>query len=115
MSLLHAASRTLLASYFVASGIKAVREPEALVPLAEPLADKIVPTVRQYAPSAVVDYVPEDAKTLVRINGAAQIIGGVALATGVGRRPAALLLAATLIPSTLAKYPFWTRQIEDER
>jgi uncharacterized membrane protein YphA (DoxX/SURF4 family) len=115
MSLLRAASRTLLASYFVASGVKAVREPEALVPVAEPLTDRLVPTVKQYAPQAVVDYVPADPKTLVRINGAAQIVGGVALATGVGRRLGALILAATLIPSTLAKYPFWTRQIEDER
>jgi uncharacterized membrane protein YphA (DoxX/SURF4 family) len=115
MSLIRAAARTLLASYFVASGIKAVTDPAPLVPAAEPLADKVVPLVKQYAPDQVAGYVPQDAKTLVRINGAAEIVGGVALATGFGRRLGALLLAGTLIPSTIAKYPFWTRDDPEQR
>lgn len=109
MTLFRAASRTLLASYFVSSGIKAVRNPDALVPAAQPVADRLVPLVKQYAPAQVAGIIPEDAKTLVRVNGAAQIFGGVALATGKGRRLGALVLAASIIPSTLAKYPFWTR------
>jgi hypothetical protein len=39
----------------------------------------------------------------------------VALATGFGRRLGALLLAGTLVPSTIAKYPFWTRDDPDHR
>jgi uncharacterized membrane protein YphA (DoxX/SURF4 family) len=115
MTLLRTAARTLLASYFVASGVKAVRNPAALVPAAEPLTDKVVPLVKEYAPAQVAHYVPEDAKTLVRINGAAQILGGVALATGKGRRLGALLLAGSLIPSTIAKYPFWAQQDPEQR
>jgi uncharacterized membrane protein YphA (DoxX/SURF4 family) len=115
MSLIRAAGRTLLASYFVASGIKALSDPAPLVPAAEPLADKVVPLVKQYAPDQVAGYVPEDAKTLVRINGAAEVLGGLALATGVGRRLGALLLAGTLIPSTIAKYPFWSREDAQQR
>jgi uncharacterized membrane protein YphA (DoxX/SURF4 family) len=115
MSIVRAAGRTLLASYFITSGIKAIKNPGALVPAAEPLADKVVPLVKQYAPTQVSNYVPEDAKTLVRINGAAEVLGGVALATGVGRRLGALLLAGTLVPSTIAKYPFWTRDDPDQR
>lgn len=104
----------MLASYFISSGVKAVRNPAPLAPLAEPLADKIVPFVKQHAPSEVSGFVPEDPTTLVRINGAVQIIGGLALASGRGRRVGALLLAGSLIPSTLAKYPFWD-QTGDEK
>ncbi|GAA3555309.1 hypothetical protein GCM10022197_08070 [Microlunatus spumicola] len=113
MTLLRAAYRTMLASYFISSGVKAVRNPAPLAPLAEPLADKLVPFVKKYAPSEVAGYVPEDPKTLVRLNGALQIAGGLALATGRGRRVGALLLAGSLIPSTLAKYPFWSQSGEE--
>src|SRR3712207_5581509 len=108
MTLLRAASRTMLASYFVTSGIKAFRQPEPLVPAAEPVADRLVTLVKRYAPAQVAGYVPEDTRTLVRVNGAAQALGGLALASGKGRRLGALVLAASLVPSTLAKYPFWT-------
>ncbi len=108
MTLLRAAARTMLATYFISSGIKALRNPDALVPAAEPLTDKLVPLVKQYAPAQVAGYVPEDARSLVRLNGGTQVLGGLALATGKGRRVGALLLAASLVPSTIAKYPFWS-------
>ena len=50
MTLLRAVYRSMLASYFISSGVKAVRNPGPLVPLAEPLAEKIVPVVKRYAP-----------------------------------------------------------------
>jgi uncharacterized membrane protein YphA (DoxX/SURF4 family) len=109
MTLLRATARTLLASYFVASGLKSVRHPELLVEAAEPVTDKVVPLVKRYAPAQVAAFVPEDTQTLVRINGAAQLLGGLALATGKGRRLGAVVLAASLIPSTVAKHPFWSR------
>lgn|SRR5215211_611039 len=115
MTLLRAIPRTMLASYFVAAGIKAIRDPESLVPAAEPLVDRVVPLVKEYAPEQVSGYVPENTVTLVRINGIAQVMGGAALATGRGRRLGALLLAGSLIPSTIAKHPFWTVQDPDER
>jgi uncharacterized membrane protein YphA (DoxX/SURF4 family) len=115
MSLLRAIPRTMLASYFVAAGIRAIRDPESLVPAAEPLVDRVVPLVKEYAPEQVAGYVPENTVTLVRINGIAQVVGGAALATGRGRRLGALLLAGSLIPSTIAKHPFWTVQDPEER
>lgn len=115
MTLLRFAARTMLASYFVASGVKALRDPEALVADAEPLIDRVVPTVKQYAPEQVSSSIPEDPVTLIRINGILQLVGGLALATGKGRRLGALVLAATLVPATLAKHPFWTRETEEER
>jgi len=115
MTLLRTAARTLLASYFVTSGVKAVRSPDLLVPAAQPVADKLVPFVKQYAPASVAGVLPEDTKTLVRVNGAVQVLGGLALASGKGRRSGALLLAGSLIPSTIAKYPFWSITAPEEK
>jgi uncharacterized membrane protein YphA (DoxX/SURF4 family) len=105
----------MLASYFVVAGVRAIRDPESLVPAAEPLVDRVVPVVKQYSPEQVAGYVPENAVTLVRINGIAQVVGGAALATGKGRRLGALLLAGSLVPSTIAKHPFWKEQDPDAR
>src|SRR4051812_50207162 len=107
MTLLRAASRTMLASYFVSSGIKAVRHPELLVPAAEPVADRLVPMAKRYAPSPGAGYVPEDTTTLVRGKGAAQVLGGLGLATRKGRRPRAGVLAPPLVPSTPPRPPLW--------
>ena len=115
MTLLRAAARTMLASYFVASGVKALRDPDSLVPDAEPLTDKIVPLVKEYAPAQVASFIPDDAKTLVRVHGATQLVGGLALASGKGRRLGAMLLAYSLIPSTIARHPFWSRAEAAER
>src|SRR4029453_139604 len=106
MNLLRAIPRTLLASYFVAAGIKAIRDPESLAPAAEPLVDRVVPLVKEYTPEQVSGYVPENTVTLVRLNGIAQVVGGAALATGRGRRLGALLLPGSLAPIPLSKTPF---------
>src|SRR5215207_578825 len=115
MTLLRAGARTMLASYFIVNGVKTVRNPDPLVPAAEPVADRVVPLVKKYAPQQVATAIPEDTANLVRANGAAQIVGGLALASGKGRRAGALLLAGALIPSTLARHPFWTRTDPEEK
>jgi uncharacterized membrane protein YphA (DoxX/SURF4 family) len=43
----------------------------------------------------------------VPINGATQALSGLLLATRRFRRPAAAVLAGTLIPTALAAHPFW--------
>ena len=115
MTLLRAGARTMLASYFIVNGVKAVRNPGPLVPAAEPVADRVVPLVKKYAPQQVATVIPEDTANLVRANGAAQVIGGLALASGKGRRLGALLLAGSLVPTTLARHPFWSRTDPEER
>jgi uncharacterized membrane protein YphA (DoxX/SURF4 family) len=115
MTLLRAGARTMLASYFIVNGVKAVRNPDPLVPAAQPVADRVVPLVKKYAPQQVATAIPEDTANLVRANGAAQILGGLALASGMGRRAGALLLAGALVPSTLARHPFWTRTDPEEK
>jgi uncharacterized membrane protein YphA (DoxX/SURF4 family) len=115
MSLLRAGARTMLASYFVVTGIKALRDPDQFVKAAEPVADRVVPLVKKYAPQQVATMVPEEAVNLVRANGAAQVVGGLGLATGIGRRLGASLIAATIVPSNVARHPFWSRSDSDEK
>jgi len=109
MSLMRAAARTMLASYFVINGVKALKNPQSLVAEAEPVANAIVPVLKKVAPAEIAGRIPEDTVTLVRVTGAVQALGGLALATGIGRRFGALALASTLIPQTVAKHPFWSR------
>jgi len=115
MSLLRAAARTMLASYFVINGVKAVWKPQSLVADAEPVANAIVPVITRIVPAEIAGRIPEDTVTLVRVTGALQAVGGLALATGLGRRFGALALASTLVPQTVAKHPFWRRTDVEQR
>lgn len=115
MSLLRTVARTMLASYFVYNGIKTVREPQELVPATQPLADTVVPLVQKVAPPQVFEFVPTDTVTLVRANGIAQIVGGIALASGKARRLGALVLAGTVAPQTLARHAFWTAKDPEQK
>ncbi|GAA5024751.1 DoxX family protein [Actinopolymorpha pittospori] len=107
MTLVRMLARPMLSAIFVIQGARAIRNPDAFVPSAKPLTDRFVPSVKRLAPAAVADRVPEDPRTLVRLNGAVHLLGGLALATGVGRRAGAVALAASLVPTTLAGHPFW--------
>lgn len=104
MTLLRVVARPMMASMFVVGGINSLRNAPALASTAKPVTDKIIPQVRKAAPTAPI---PEDVATLVRINGAAQVVGGLMLATGRFPRLSSLLLAATLAPTTAAGHAFW--------
>ena len=58
-------------------------------------------------PPEVAGRIPENTETLVQINAAAQIGGGILLATGKFPRVASVVLAGTLIPTTAAGTDFW--------
>jgi uncharacterized membrane protein YphA (DoxX/SURF4 family) len=105
MSLLRFAGRTMLASFFVVQGAKAVVNPEPLVEDADPLARAFVPLAQKVAPAAMAGYLPEDTKTLVRVTGAAQVVGGLMLATGLGRRLGAAVLGLSMVPHVIASRP----------
>ncbi|MFK4089950.1 DoxX family protein [Kribbella sp. NPDC020789] len=107
MTVVRALARPLLSVIFVVQGANAVRNPEPLVPKAQPVTDRLVPMLKKAAPAQVTDRLPETTANLVRLNGAAQVVGGLALATGKGRRLGATLLAASLVPTTLAGHAFW--------
>ena len=90
-------ARPLLASTFVYGGVDALRKPDSKVPA----ADKVVARLPPKLP------VIGSTKQLVQADAAAKVVGGVLLATGRAPRLAALGLAASLVPTTLAGHRFW--------
>ncbi|MGW3589101.1 DoxX family protein [Streptomyces fungicidicus] len=106
MSLLRVLGRPMLASMFVAGGLDAVRNPQNVAPLAE----SVVRPVTDRVPA-----LPDSTEDCVRLNGAVQVVGGLLLATGRMSRPAALALAVSLIPTTLAAHRFWEEEDPAQR
>ncbi|OKI57923.1 DoxX family protein [Micromonospora sp. CB01531] len=96
-------ARVMLSGIFVVSGARNLQNPERLVTAAKPVTDRVAPLIQNLHPR-----IPTDTETLVRANAATQLVGGLMLATGKFTRPAALVLAGTLVPTTFAGHPFWS-------
>jgi len=96
-------ARPLLASAFIAQGVETIRSPKPIAQSAEPVVDR----ARTALPPEVAEKIPKDTETLVKINAAAQIGGGILLATGKLPRLASVVLAGTLVPTTAAGTDFW--------
>lgn len=92
MSLFRFATRSLLASYFVADGLKAALDPEPLVDQAEPMAVRVHELAEHYLPADLAQRLPTKTATLVRVHGIVQVAGAVLMATGIFRRTGALLV-----------------------
>ena len=98
-------ARPLLASMFVVGGVNALRNAKSLAAKAAPVTDQLRPAIENAVPQASV--LPKDPESLVRLNGAAQVVAGLALATGRLPRISSTVLAATLVPTTVAGHRFW--------
>ncbi|WP_040160399.1 DoxX family membrane protein [Nigerium massiliense] len=105
MNLLRGVGRVMLASFFISNGVKAIRKPDEFVSAAEPLAEKFVPFAQKALPESVSAYIPEDAKTLVRVDGALSVLGGLGMATNVSSRGGAGLAALSMLPHLVASNP----------
>lgn len=107
MNPIRSLGRTLLASVFVMEGVDTITNASSKVSafqdVAEPLGET-VPAARDL-----------QAEQLVRATGAAQVLGGALLAIGKLPRIASTVLAATLVPATLAEHRFWEETDEDRR
>jgi uncharacterized membrane protein YphA (DoxX/SURF4 family) len=88
----------MLASIFAIQGLDTLRNPERVVSAAEPVVKPL---------SEKVPVLPDSVEQAVRINGAVQLAGGTLLAIGWVPRLAALAIAGTLVPTTLAGHRFW--------
>jgi putative oxidoreductase len=95
--LLRIAARLLTGSTYVLLGADAARTPGARVDQAAPM----LATLRRAVP------VPVEDELVVRGNGVVQVVGGALLALGKAPQLAALALAATLVPTTLAGHSYW--------
>ncbi|HEY2879163.1 DoxX family protein [Nocardioides sp.] len=104
MTVIRLIARPMLASMFVVGGIDSLTHASAKVSKAEKVTDRVPTLADKIAPGLPV---PTDPATLVRINGAVQILAGLTLATGRMPRLSALVLAASLAPTTYAGHPFW--------
>ena len=97
-------ARPLIASAFVSGGVSALKNAPALAAKAKPVTDRLRPMLESAVPQVKI---PEETVTLVRINAAAQILAGVSLARGRAPRLSSTVLAASLLPTTVAGHQFW--------
>jgi putative oxidoreductase len=100
----------MLGAIFVVSGARSVAKPDYHVPQAKQVTDWITPVLEKTSPS-----LPTDTRTLIRINGAMQLAGGLLLVGSRARRAAAAVLAASMVPTTLAGHPFWHHHDPEQR
>jgi putative oxidoreductase len=96
-----AIARVLTGAVYISAGYEAARAPGGRVGKASDTLSKI----RGVIP------LPVDDELIVRANGAAQLTAGTTLAFGIKPRLSAAVLAASLLPTTIAGHAFWT--IED--
>jgi putative oxidoreductase len=104
MTLIRLVARPMLSAMFISGGINSLKNADYLTERAKPVLDKLQPAMAAATGSLPVEL---DAKNLVRLNGLVHVVGGAMLATGRSPRIAALALAATLVPTTLAGHRFW--------
>jgi uncharacterized membrane protein YphA (DoxX/SURF4 family) len=97
MTLVRRLARPLLAAMFIDGGLDALRHPSAKVAKAAPLVHKIAGPL----------HLPDDPELLVRANGAAMVTAGGLFATGRLPRLSALVLAGSIVPTTVAGHAFW--------
>ena len=106
MSLARRAARAALAASFISGGIDQIRNPQPKAAPASPIAKPIADRVPQ---------LPNDPESLVKLDGAIKVVGGLGLSFGPFARPAALLLAGSLVPTTLAGHRFWETTDPEQR
>ena len=106
MSLARRAARAALAASFVSGGLDQIRNPQPKAGPASPVAKPITDRVPQ---------LPNDPESLVKLDGAIKVVGGLGLIFGPFARPAALLLAGSMVPTTLSGHRFWETTDPDQK
>lgn len=90
-------ARPMLASMFIVGGVDTLRRPAPKVQEAEALG------------------LQENTEQVVKANAAAQVVAGLALATNRLPRVSAVVLAASLVPTTAAGHRFWEHSDPNQR
>ena len=93
-------ARPLLAGIFISGGIDTFRNPGPRAQRVEPVTKRFSDTL----PLAV------DTEKLVQLNAAAHVVAGTTLALGKVPRLSAAVLAASLVPTTVAGHRFWEEE-----
>jgi putative oxidoreductase len=98
-------ARTLLAGTFVMGGLGAWKRSTTLAEKAAPVTDPIESRLR----------VGLSSEQFVQANAVVQVVGGGLFALGVWPRAMALVLGASLVPTTIAGHAFWDADDHEER
>ena len=104
-------ARPLLAAPFVYGGISTLRKPQDRVPGAAPVVEKIADTADKQLPVQV----PRDVQQWVTADAAVKVAAGSLFALGKLPRLTALVLSASIVPTTLAGHRFWEHEDPTER
>ncbi len=104
-------ARPLLATPYIYGGISTLRKPQDRVPGARPVVDKITETADKQLPVQL----PKDVQQWVVADAAVKVAAGTLF--GLGRLPrlSALVLAGSVVPTTLAGHRFWEHTDPTER
>ena len=96
-------ARPLLAAPFIYGGISTLRKPQDRVPGARPVVEKIAETADKQLPVQV----PRDVQQWVQADAAVKVAAGSLFALNKLPRLTALVLSASIVPTTLAGHRFW--------
>jgi putative oxidoreductase len=104
-------ARPLLAAPFIYGGISTLRKPQDRVPGAAPVVEKIAETADKQLPVQV----PRDVQQWVQADAAIKVAAGSLFALNKLPRVTALVLSASIVPTTLAGHRFWEHEDPTER
>ena len=104
-------ARPLLASSFIWGGIDTLRNPQSRVPGARPVVEAITGQADKQLPVQL----PRDVEQWVMIDAGVKVGAGALFALGKFPRFSALLLAGSIVPTTLAGHRFWEHDDPKER
>jgi putative oxidoreductase len=107
MTAIRLIARPMLASVFFVGAAGALKNAPNLAAKASRVTEKVVPLAQRAAPGAPI---PTDPVMIVRANAVVQIAAAAALATGRLPRLSSAVLAASLLPTTVAGHPFWREE-----
>lgn len=93
----------MLASSFIAGGISALKNVDAMADRAEPVTERLEPVIEKASPLPLT----LTSKQMVVANGVIHVVAGSMLALGKAPRLSSFALAATLIPTTFGGHRFW--------
>ena len=103
-------ARPLLASWYLVTGVDAVRKPWLHVDAARPLADKVASTAGLRR--TLTD---RELKIAVRVHGVATVVAAANLAVGRAPRSSGLALAALTAPLAVVHQPWTGRRLDPEK
>jgi uncharacterized membrane protein YphA (DoxX/SURF4 family) len=109
MTIVRRIARPLLAAQFINGGIDQLRRPGGNAAHGGP----VIPALAGKSVGSLT--LPSDPEALVRLNGAIMTGAGSLLAIGRLPRISSLVLAGSLVPTTLTGHRFWERTDPDER